>query len=180
MPLQANLQAAQDINHVHMGLIESPLHARTSKLNINQQWINWNGFAAASYYRDAHIEYFSTRNTCGVFDVSPMRKYRFKGADAEAMLNRMVTRDVSIQPINTVAYNVWCTDQGRVVDDGTLFRLGQDEFMVCCAMPCLDWFLMAKIGFDDLSITDISDDLAAVALQGPTACAVLKAMGLPV
>ena len=77
-----------------------------------------------------------------------MRKYRFKGADAEAMLDRMVTRDVSAQAVDTVAYNVWCTDAGRVVDDGTLFRLAHDEFMVCCADPCFDWFQLAAIGFE--------------------------------
>lgn len=177
MPMDVNLQPADAIDHVQPGLLPSPFHNRTSALNINQQWIEWNGYAAAVYYADAHIEYFSTRNTCGVFDVSPMRKYRFKGADAEAVLNRMVTRDVSAQAVNTVAYNVWCTDSGRLVDDGTLFRLADDEFMVCCATPCYDWFGLSAVGFEHIEITDTSDELAALALQGPTSCALLKAMG---
>lgn len=177
MPLSANLQNAEDIAHVHSGLLQSPFHSRTSQLNINQQWLEWNGYASAVYYHDAHIEYFATRNTCAVFDVSPMRKYRFRGPDTEAMLDRMVTRDVTAQGVNTVAYNVWCTDAGRVVDDGTLFRLADDEFMVCCADPCFDWFKLCAVGFDQVEIIDISDDVAALALQGPTSCALLKAMG---
>lgn len=177
MPLKAQLQHCDDIDHVATGLLPSPFHSRSSKMNINQQWIEWNGYATAVYYADAHIEYFSTRNTCGVFDVSPMRKYRFKGADAEAMLDRMVTRDVTKQAINTVAYNVWCTDKGRVIDDGTIFRLAEDEFMLCCAEPGFDWFHLSAVGFDALEITEISDDLASLALQGPTSCALLKAMG---
>ena len=177
MPLTAQLQNAEDIAHVHEGILHSPFHRRTSALNINEQWVPWNGYAAAAYYADAHLEYFATRNTCAVFDVSPMRKYRFQGADAQAMLDRMVTRDVSAQAVDTVAYNVWCTDAGRVVDDGTLFRLAHDEFMVCCADPCFDWFQLAAIGFERLEISDISDDVAALALQGPTSCALLKAMG---
>jgi aminomethyltransferase len=177
MPLTAHLQAAEDIEHVHPGLLQSPFYSRISELNINQQWIEWNGYGSAVYYADAHLEYFATRNTCAVFDVSPMRKYRFKGADVEAMLDRMVTRDVTAQALHTVAYNVWCTDAGRVVDDGTLFRLAHDEFMVCCADPCFDWFQLSAVGFEQVEITDISDELAALALQGPTSCALLKAMG---
>ena len=73
MPLTANLQSADTIDHVHNGVLPSPFHSRTSKLNINQQWSVWNGYASAQYYADSHLEYFSTRNTCGVFDVSPMR-----------------------------------------------------------------------------------------------------------
>ena len=177
MPLKAELLPHDSIDHVQSGILESPFHARTNALNTNQQWANWNGYASALSFHDAHLEYFATRNTCAVFDVSPMRKYRFSGADAEAMLNRMVTRDVSKQRVDTVAYNVWCTDAGRVIDDGTLFRLADDDFMLCCTDPCLDWFLLSAVGFDALDITDISDDLASLALQGPTSCALLKAMG---
>jgi aminomethyltransferase len=177
MPLKAQLQSADAIAHVHTGILPSPFHSRTSRLNLNQQWSEWNGYASARYYTDAHLEYFSTRNTCGVFDVSPMRKYRFSGADAAAMLDRMVTRDVIAQGIDTVAYNVWCTDAGRVVDDGTIFRLGQDDFMLCCADPCYDWFCLSAVGFDEVDITEISEDVAALALQGPTSCALLKALG---
>jgi aminomethyltransferase len=178
MPLtQANLLPADQIAHVPNGSQESPFHQRTTALNYTQSWQDWNGFLSANYYRNEYLEYFSTRNTCGVYDVSPMSKYRFKGADAEAMLNRMVTRDVSKQPLNTVQYNVWCTDAGRIIDDGTLFRLADDEFMLTCAEPNMDWFQLAAVGFDRVDIIDISPELAALAIQGPTSCALLKAMG---
>ena len=177
MPMQANLQAADTIDHVHEGVIYSPFHRRTSAKNINQQWSVWNGYASTKYYADAHLEYFSTRNTCGVFDVSPMRKYRIKGPDAEAMLNRMVTRDVTSQAVDTVAYNIWCTDAGKLIDDGTLFRVSEDDFWLCAADPNFDWLQLSAVGFPSLEITDISEDLASLALQGPTSCALLKAMG---
>jgi len=177
MSPQVQLQSADRIAHVHQGILPTPFHSRSSRLNLNQQWSEWNGFASAVYYADAHMEYFASRNTCGVFDVSPMRKYRFTGAQAAGMLDRMVTRDVIGQAVDTVAYNVWCTDAGRVVDDGTLFRLGPHEFMLCCADPCYDWFRLAAVGFDAVEISDISEDVAALALQGPTSCALLKALG---
>jgi glycine cleavage system T protein (aminomethyltransferase) len=177
MPDKVELQPHEAIDHVPYGAIGTPFHARKSALNLNQAWTVWNGFYAAAYFRDPHLEYFATRNTCAVYDVSPMRKYRFAGPDAPAMLNRMVTRDVGKQPVATVAYNVWCTDRGRVVDDGTLFRLGETSFMLCCADPGYDWFRLAAVGFDAVEITDISDTLAALSLQGPTSCALLKALG---
>ncbi len=177
MPVTVKLQPAEAIAHVQRSILPTPFYSRTSRLNLNQQWSEWNGFASAVYYGDAHLEYFSTRNTCGVFDASPMRKYRFSGADAAAMLDRMVTRDVVAQAVDTVAYNVWCTDAGRVVDDGTIFRLGTEEFMLCCADPCYDWFCLSAVGFDALKIEEISEEVAALALQGPTSCALLKAMG---
>lgn len=177
MPTTVNLRAADSIDHVNPGLQPSPFHVRTRTLNLNQAWSEWNGFASADYYADDHLEYFATRNACAVFDVSPMRKYRFAGADAVAMLDRMLTRDVSAQAVGTVAYNIWCTDAGRLVDDGTLFRLAEQEFMLCCADPGFDWFQLSAVGFNDLVITDISEQLASLALQGPTSCALLKALG---
>ena len=178
MPVtQATLLPPEQIAHVPNGCIGSPFHERTSKINFSQSWMDWNGYLAANFYMDEHLEYFSTRNTCGCLDVSPMSKYRFKGPDAEAMLNRLVTRDVTKHKVNTVQYNVWCTDEGRIIDDGTLFRLSDDEFMLTCAEPGMDWFQLAAVGFDQVEITDMSQELGALALQGPTSCALLRALG---
>ncbi len=174
---QAKLQSSENINHIELKLLKSPFHERTEALNLNRAWEDWSGYASALHYKCSNLEYFATRNTCAVFDVSPMCKYRFRGKDAEAMLNRMVTRDVAKQGLNRVCYNVWCTDRGRVIDDGTLFRFAEDDFMLCCAEPGLDWFLLSAVGFD-VTIEDQSDSLASLALQGPTSCALLKAMGI--
>jgi len=77
-----------------------------------------------------------------------------------------------------VTYVVWCNDEGRLIDDGTIFRLADDKFMLTCGSPCSAWLRMAAFGFDDVTITDMSDEIAALSLQGPTSCAVLKKMGL--
>ncbi|MFT6327447.1 MAG: aminomethyltransferase [Crocinitomicaceae bacterium] len=172
------LKLAKDIQHVSQELLKSPFYPRQVVMNTAQAWSNWNGYASANYFKDAYLEYFLTRNTCGVYDVTAMCKYRFKGKDAEAMLNRMVTRDVTKHGINKVAYNVWCTDKGRIVDDGTIFRFAADDFRVYCAEPNLDWFMMAAEGFDDLTIVEESCQIAGLALQGPTSCALLRAIGL--
>ena len=159
-------------------LKRSHFHEREAALNIREAWASWNGYKFAEYYYDAEYEYFCVRNTCGTYDICPMQKYVITGSDAEAMLNRMVTRDISKLQLNRVTYVVWCNDEGRMVDDGTIFKLAHDEFMLTCGSPCNAWLKMSSFGFGDLSITDMSGRIAALSLQGPTSCAVLKNMGL--
>jgi aminomethyltransferase len=159
-------------------LKESPFHPREAALNIRDAWSAWNGYKFADYYYDAEYEYFCVRNTCATYDICPMQKYYVEGRDAEAMLNRMVTRDITKLPLNRVTYTVWCTDEGRVIDDGTVFRLANDKFMLTCGSPCTAWLRMSAFGFSDVTVTDMSDEIAALSFQGPTSCAVLKKMGL--
>ena len=156
----------------------SPFHPRQSALNLRDAWSSWNGYKFAEYYYDAEYEYFCVRNRCGTYDISPMQKYRIEGGDAEAMLNRLVTRDVRKIGLNRVGYALWCTDEGRLIDDGTIFRLGPDRFMLTCGSPCTAWLAKSAFGFDDLTITDVGDALAALSVQGPCSCAVLKRLGL--
>ena len=156
----------------------SYFHDREKVLNLRDAWSSWNGFKFADYYYDVDYEYFCIRNTCGTYDICPMQKYEISGPDAEAMVNRMVTRDVRKLGLNRVAYTVWCTDEGRIIDDGTVFKLASDRFMVVCGSSCLAWLRKASYGFGGITIKDVSDELAAVSLQGPTSCAVLKKMGL--
>jgi aminomethyltransferase len=156
----------------------SPFYPRAKVLNIRDAWSSWNGYKFAEYYYDAEYEYFCVRNLCATYDICPMQKYEIRGRDAEAMLNRMVTRDVAKIGLNRVAYCVWCTDEGRMIDDGTIFRLAGDKFMLTCGSPCTAWLAKSAFGFDDVTVTDVTDTLAALALQGPTSCAVLKKMGL--
>jgi aminomethyltransferase len=159
-------------------LKQSPFHPRQAALNLREAWSSWNGYRFADYYYDAEFEYFCIRNACGTYDICPMQKYRIRGADAEQMLNRMVTRDISRLAPDRVTYVVWCDDDGRLIDDGTVFRLADDEYMLTCGSPCLAWLENASFGFEKLQIEDVSDAIAALSFQGPTSCAVLKAMGL--
>jgi aminomethyltransferase len=156
----------------------SPFYPRQEVLNIRDAWASWNGYKFAEYYYDAEYEYFCVRNTCGTYDICPMQKYEVRGPDAEAMLNRMVTRDVTRIGLNRVAYCVWCTDEGRMIDDGTIFKLSSDRFMLTCGSPCTAWLEKSRFGFAGVTVRDVTDELAALSLQGPTSCAVLKKMGL--
>lgn len=156
----------------------TPFYPREQELNIRDAWSAWNGYLFADYYYEAEYEYFCIRNQCGTYDICPMQKYEIRGKDAEAMLNRMITRDMRKLGMNRVMYTVWCTDEGRVIDDGTVFKLADDRFMLTCGSPCTAWLRKCAYGFDDVTVTDISDTLAGLSFQGPTTCAVLKKMGL--
>ncbi len=156
----------------------SPFHPRQEALNIREAWSSWNGYKFAEYYYDPEYEYFCVRNQCATYDITPMQKYEITGRDAERMLNRMVTRDVAKVGLDRVAYCVWCTDEGRMIDDGTIFKLADDRFMLTCGSPCTAWLAKSAFGFDDVAVTDVTDALAALSLQGPTSCSVLKKFGL--
>ena len=156
----------------------SPFHERQAALNIRDAWSAWNGYKFADYYYDPEYEYFCVRNRVATYDICPMQKYEIKGPDAEAMLNRMVTRDVARIGLDRVGYALWCTDAGRLIDDGTIFRLAADRFMLTCGSPCGAWLARSAFGFGGVTVTDWSDELAALSVQGPTSCAALRKMGL--
>jgi len=156
----------------------SPFHPRQAALNLRNAWSSWNGYQFAEYYYDTEFEYFCVRNTCGTYDICPMQKYVVSGKDAEAMLDRMVTRDVTKLKENRVTYVCWCTDEGRIVDDGTIFKIGPGKFMLTSGSPSLAWLKKSAFGYRDVNIVDMSDEIAALAFQGPTTCEVLKKMGL--
>lgn len=162
---------------VPMGLIPGPFHDRIAPLNLRQGWMNWMGVASPSVLDTVEFEYFAIRNQATVFDISPMMKYRIAGPDAEAVVNRLVTRDIAGLKPGRVAYVIWCDEDGNVIDDGTVFRFADGTFRLCCQEPQLAWLQDAAWGFD-VTLADESADVAGLALQGPTACAVLKDMGL--
>ncbi len=178
--LLSDLQPRNDADDPYAGerLLLTPFYPRAAKWNVRDAWAAWNGYKFAEYYYDPEYEYFCIRNGCGTYDITPMQKYRITGPDAEAMLDRMVTRDMGKLRDHRVTYLVWCNDEGRMVDDGTVFRLGPEEFMLTCGSPCIAWLRMAAWGFDAVTVEDITDELAALAFQGPTTCAVLQRMGL--
>ena len=161
----------------HTMLLTTPFHSRVEAMCDVNDWGNWMGYTTPNAYFDVELEYFAIRSTTGVFDLSPMNKYRITGPDAEAYLNRMVTRDVSKIRVNRVGYAVWCNDAGEVMDDGTIFRLGQDDFRLCSYQRADEWLEWCKLGFD-VSITNETEDIAALAVQGPTSCTVLSLLGL--
>jgi aminomethyltransferase len=138
--------------------------------------VNWAGFLAATTYEPDHLhEYNAVRSGSGLFDVSPLFKYDIRGRDALATVNRVAVRDLSKSRIGQVFYSVWCDDKGMVIDDGTVSQLGEDHFRVTAAIPTLAWLQDNAIGLE-VTIEDVSEQFAAVALQGPTSRDMLQSL----
>ena len=151
----------------------TPLHPRTSSLCEGQNWRRWAGYLAAGSYELTHErEYWAIRSTAGLIDVSPLYKYLIRGSDATRFLDRVMTRNVARCVVGQVLYTPWCDGEGKVIDDGTLARLGPDVYRLTSAEPNLLW-LSENVAGMSVEIDDVSDTIAALALQGPNARRIL-------
>jgi aminomethyltransferase len=153
--------------------VGTALHSRTSKLNRKLQWREWSGYFAASVYAHHHdIEYNAIREAAALIDVSPLYKYLVSGPDATRLIDRIITRDATKIRPGGVIYTCWCNESGKVLDDGTVARLDTDQYRWTAADPSLRWLRQNSAGLN-VSIEDITDSVAAIALQGPLARSLL-------
>jgi aminomethyltransferase len=154
--------------------IGTPLHERTAPLNRKQAWREWSGYFAASAYDDSHIsEYTAIRNAAALIDVSPLYKYIVRGPDAARLVDRVITRDATRIAPGQVVYTPWCDEHGKVIDDGTVARLDDDSFRWTAAEAQLRWLVLNSRGLE-VEIDDVSESMAAIALQGPLSRTVLE------
>ena len=154
----------------------SPFHPRTAGLNSKMAWSEWATYLSPAGYADMHdIEYTAVREAAAVFDVSPLYKYIVSGPDAVRLVDRVITRDATRLEVGQVAYTPWCDEGGKVVDDGTVARLDEARFRWTAADPQYRWLGMNAAGLD-VEIEDVTDAVAALALQGPRSRAVLEAV----
>jgi aminomethyltransferase len=155
--------------------IGTAFHSRTLALCESLNYREWSGYYAVSAYETQHEhEYHAIRHAAALIDVSPLFKYRLSGPDAARLVDRVVTRDVRKMTVGQVWYTPWCDDEGKVVDDGTVTRLEEQTFRWTAADPSLRWLQQNAAGLD-VRIEDVSERVAALALQGPTSARVLRA-----
>ena len=167
--------------HFAEPLLKTPFHDRARAESRLDSFVPWSGYTTVDVFTNVEEEYFAIRNATSVYDLTPMVKYRISGPGALAYLNRLVTRDLGKLKVGRVAYCVWCDDAGHTIDDGTVFRLGESEFRLCTAYRQLDWLLASAIGFEGrsaVSIEEVTEEIAALSVQGPTSFAVLRTLGL--
>ena len=154
--------------------VESPFHGRIAARCTSYAWKDWGGYYAVSHFGETHLpEYWAFREACGITDVTPLYKYEVEGKDAARLLSRMMVRGFAKLPVGRVAYTCWCDANGKVIDDGTVSRLGEERFFVTAAEPTLSWMSRLSRGFD-VEIEDVSERVGALSLQGPTSRDVLK------
>ncbi|HVM30655.1 MAG TPA: aminomethyltransferase family protein, partial [Candidatus Limnocylindrales bacterium] len=155
--------------------IGTVLAERTAPLNRSQQWREWSGYHVASAYAESHIhEYTAIRHRAALLDLSPLFKYIVRGPDAVRLIDRVITRDATKIKPGQVIYTPWCDESGKVIDDGTVALLDDGSYRWTSADPHLRWFRLNGRGLD-AEVEDVSESVAALALQGPFARDVLEA-----
>ena len=156
--------------------IGTAVHERTFQLCESLNYREWSGYYTVSAYETHHEhEYNAIRNAAALIDVSPLFKYMVRGRDAAKFVNRVIARDIRKVSVGQVIYCCWCDEQGKVIDDGTISRLEENVFRWTAADPSLRWFRQNALGLD-VEIEDISERIAALALQGPTSGRLLKSV----
>jgi aminomethyltransferase len=136
----------------------------------------WSGYYTVSAYEVHHEhEYNAIRNSAALIDISPLYKYIVEGKDATKLVNRVITRDINKVKPGQVIYCCWCDEQGKVIDDGTITRLEENKYRWTAADPSLRWFRQNGLNMD-VRIEDVSEQVAALALQGPTSGRLLKSI----
>jgi aminomethyltransferase len=163
--------------HYRQPLLKTPFHERARAASELDSFAPWAGYTTVDVFTNVEQEYFAIRNSSSLYDLSPMVKYQVSGPGALAFLNRLVTRDLRRLAPGKVAYAVWCNDEGHLIDDGTVFAIAPNEYRICTAERQLDWFRASALGFD-VEIRDVTEEVAALAVQGPISCRLLKAVGL--
>lgn len=154
--------------------VGTALHERTFPLCHSLSYREWSGYYTVSVYETHHEhEYNAIRNAAALIDISPLFKYMVTGRDATRLVNRIITRDITRVGIGQVIYCCWCDEDGKVIDDGTITRLAEDAYRWTAADPNLRWFRQNAVGLE-VEIEDISEKVAALAIQGPTSGRLLK------
>jgi aminomethyltransferase len=155
--------------------VGTAFHERTLALCESLNFKEWSGYYTVSAYEMTHEhEYNAIRNSSALIDITPLFKYHVAGPDATKLVNRVIARDINKVAVDQVIYCCWCDPAGKVIDDGTITRLGENDYRWTAADPSLRWFKQNALGLD-VQIEDISEKVAALALQGPTSGKLLHA-----
>ncbi len=162
-------------DHWRSAVKYSPFYNKIKEHDYVNKWHRWAEYTTADMLEDPTVEYFAIRNSASIFDITPMSKYRIKGPDALDFMNRMMPRDMTKIKIGRVAYTVWCDDEGMVIDDGTVFRIKEDEYLLCAQERQMEVLRRNAIGFN-VEYSEVTDDIAAISFQGPCTCKILKNM----
>jgi aminomethyltransferase len=156
--------------------VGTAFHERTMALCESLNYREWSGYYTVGVYEMHHEhEYNAIRNSAALIDISPLFKYRVTGRDATKFVNRVISRDINKVSVDQVIYCCWCDPDGKVIDDGTITRLGENDYRWTAADPSLRWFQQNALGLN-VKIEDISEQTAALALQGPTSGKLLRAV----
>jgi aminomethyltransferase len=118
-------------------------------------------------------EHLATRRAAGLFDFSFMGQYEVSGRDSRAFLDRVQTRGLARFRPGMLHYTLLCDDDGRVVNDATVWRLAEDRYWIFTGRRADFHYLAASPGALEVRVDDLSGGCAVLAVQGPRSAAIL-------
>jgi aminomethyltransferase len=150
-------------------LKRTPLHA--AHVRLGARMIPFGGWDMPVQYTGIVEEHRAVRSAVGCFDVSHMGEFEFRGPDARDALQRLTTNDVSALEVGQVQYSLLCQEDGGIVDDLTLYRLGDDHFMMTVNASNIekDWAWVSGHLEGRVEARDVSEETGLIAVQGPHA-----------
>lgn len=161
--------------------LETPFHPRVAALNRTGLWRHWSGYLVTPRYQySLTAEYYAVRTSVSLLDTSPLFKYRISGAEAKALLERVLARDIGACRTGQAQYTCWCDERGFVLQDGVVMRMSDGEYLLTAAEPALRHFRQAArgMGVEGVRVEDVSAAFGILALQGPHAHDVLARVTL--
>src|SRR5215467_8436640 len=154
----------------------SPLDAEHRALGARM--VEFGGWEMPVQYTGVIEEHRAVRGRAGLFDVSHMGEFRVEGAGAEAFLQGLVPNNVARLEVNQALYSQICRPDGGTVDDLIIYRRGDQHYMVVVNAGTMgkdwSWFTDHAAGQDDFALSNISGEMALMALQGPLAESILQ------
>jgi aminomethyltransferase len=154
---------------------ETAFHPRTSELT--KSFVEYRGYWLPHCFNNegAIAEYWACRERAALMDLSPLRKWEVLGPDAEALVQAVITRDARRLAVGQVTYTAVCNETGGMIDDATVFRLGQDNFRFVGGDEYDGVWLREQAQKRDLKvwIKPSTDQLHNVAVQGPASREIL-------
>ena len=173
-PLDAAFAQGLFEEYFALMLLATPFHDRVAAANKTSLWSHWSGHLVVDKYQMSEKwEYVALRNAAGMFDTSPLYKYRIHGPAAQRFLGGVLIRDVRTCDVGQAQYTIWCDDRGFVNEDGVVFRTGPNDFLLTAAEPNLAYLCDLAMGYD-VQIDDVSDQYGILSVQGPRSGSILR------
>lgn len=143
---------------------------------LGASFTDFGGWQMPVRYTSDMVEHTAVRQAAGLFDISHMAEFRVVGADAGAFLDYALAGRLSALAEGKAKYSLILTPAGTVIDDVIVYRLGENEFLIIANAGNRDAAFAAlterTAGFD-VTLTDVTDDYALMAVQGPASEAIL-------
>jgi aminomethyltransferase len=146
--------------------------------SLGAKMVPFTGYNMPVQYEGVNSEHLAVRNSVGVFDVSHMGEFHLKGANALALIQKITSNDASKLYDGKIQYSCFPNNDGGIVDDLLVYRMAEDEFMLVVNASNMqkDWNWISQHNDLGVEMTDLSDEMSLLAVQGPNTAKALQSL----